>query len=282
MPRAGLGRMPARESPRSSVVATLLVVAGLLALPASAQAGLADRVGATFALMLEDFVQAARPLEGLVVAVEDRRLYLDVGTERGAQVGQELVVFRRGEPYRHPYTGKVLGHHEDVLGWAQILRVEPRMSEAAFHPAPDAPPPRPEDGVRIGRARVRVAVTPVLDLTGRRGDLRRVPFLMASALEGSKRFLVVDPLQVADMFASGSLRVEEVLARPDRAVRIAKNLEVSGWFVPVLLERRGTLYLDVTWISSITGAALRSRRLPLVPPGAAEEQRFPWEPRAED
>jgi hypothetical protein len=264
------------------VVTALVLLAGVVAPSGSARAGLADRVGATFALMLDDFVQTARPLEGLVVAVEDGRLYLDVGADAGAQVGQELVVFRRGEPYRHPYTGKVLGHHELVLGWAQILRVEPRLAEAAFHPAPHAPPPRPEDGVRIGRARVRVAVTPVLDLTGRRGDLRRVPFLMASVLEGSRRFLVVDPLQVADMFAGGALRVEEVLARPERAARIARNLEVTGWFVPVLLERRGTLYLDVTWISSITGAALRSRRLPLVPPGAVEEQRFPWEPRAED
>jgi hypothetical protein len=42
------------------------------------------------------------------------------------------------------------------------------------------------------------------------------------------------------------------------------------------------MYLDVTWISSITGTALFSRRLPLIPAGTAEAQRFPWEPRPED
>jgi hypothetical protein len=50
----------------------------------------------------------------------------------------------------------------------------------------------------------------------------------------------------------------------------------------MLLERRGVTYLDVTYISAITGNALFSRRLPLVAPNATDDQRFPWEPRPED
>jgi hypothetical protein len=106
--------------------------------------------------------------------------------------------------------------------------------------------------------------------------------LLATVLERSKRFQVVDPLAVSDLLASSSVRVEDVLARPERASRVATNLELAGWLVPILLERRGTTYLDVTWISAITGTALFSRRQALLPSGTAEDQRFPWEPRAED
>jgi len=261
-------------------LATLL--AGLVVVVGPVAAGLADRMGATFALMAEDFIKATQPLDGIVVAVEGQTLYLDVGAQEGARVGQELTVFRRGEPFFHPYTGRTIGRYEDVLGHAQIRRVDEQFSEALYIPVPAAPHPRPEDGVRISRGRIRIAVTPVLDLTNGNADIRRVPYLMASILERSKRFLVVDPLAVTDMFANGALRVEEVLARPERAMRIAKNLEVGGWLVPVLLERRGVMYLDATWISAITGTALFSRRLPLVPAGTAEAQRFPWEPRPED
>ena len=125
-------------------------------------------------------------------------------------------------------------------------------------------------------------MTPVLDLTGGTTDVRRVPYLFASVLERSKRFQVVDPFAVTDMFASGEARVEEVLARPARATQIAKNLEVSGWLVPILLERRGVVFLDVTYISAITGSALFSRRQPLLAEGGGEDQRFPWEPLLED
>ena len=34
--------------------------------------------------------------------------------------------------------------------------------------------------------------------------------------------------------------------------------------------------------SAVTGTAMFSRREPLLPPAAAEEQRFPWEPASED
>jgi len=91
-----------------------------------------------------------------------------------------------------------------------------------------------------------------------------------------------DPLAVGELFANGRARVEEVLGLPERALRISRTLEVAGWVVPMLLERRGVTYLDATWISAVTGTALFSRRLPLVPPTAAEEQRFPWEPGVED
>jgi hypothetical protein len=262
------------------LLAALAVLAAVA--PPPAEAGIADRIGVTFGLMAEEFIKAFTPVEGVVVAIDGDTLYLDRGEAAGVQVGQEFTIFRRGEPFHHPLTGKVLGRREEVLGWAQVRRVQREFAEATYVPRPEAPAPQPEDGVRITRGRIRVAITPVLDLTDTRADVRRVPYLFATALERSRRFQVIDPLSVTDVFASGSVRVEEVLARPERAMRAARNLDVAGWLVPVLLERRGTLQLDVTWISAITGTALFSRRQPLVPPGTAEEQRFPWEPRAED
>jgi len=245
---------------------------------------MADRIGATFALMVDDFAKAFSPLEGLVVSFEGNTVYLDIGETGGAQVGQEFTIFRKGAPFYHPITRKMLGHYEEVLGYAQIRIVEPRFSEALFVLIEGKPLPQPDDGVRITRGRIKVAITPVLDLTESKDkpDLRRVPYLFAIALEGSKRFQAHDPLAVSDLFANGRAHVQEILALPDRAVRASRKLDVSGWIVPMLLQRRDVVYLDATWISAVTGTALFSRRAPLLPPAAAEEQRFPWEPPSED
>lgn len=259
-----------------------LAALGLLLLASPSRAGLADRVGATFALMAEEFVRAFQPVEGLVIGVEGDALYLDLGERGGAQPGQELTIFRKGDAFYHPVTRRPLGRYEETLGWAQIRRVQPRFSEARWVPLDDTPRPHADDGVRITRGRIKMAITPVLDLASSRTDLRRVPYLLATVLERSKRFQVADPLAVGEIFAPGGARVEEVLGLPDRAMRLAKPLEVAGWLVPVVLERRGVLYLDTTWVSAVTGTALFSRRQPLVSPSAAEEQRFPWEPPVED
>ena len=76
----------------------------------------------------------------------------------------------------------------------------------------------------------------------------------------TKRFQSADPSAVQELLLNQKTRSEELLVRPDRAVALGKSLEVTGWLVPVLIERRGVTYLDVTWISAVTGAALFSRR----------------------
>src|SRR5439155_840897 len=196
----GIRRAPAfgdvlmrRARVAAAALAGALLAAAMVA--GLAAAGAADRIGATFTLMADEFIQAFQPVEGIVVSLDGDEIFLDIGATRGAQVGQEYTIFRKG-----------------------------------------------------------------------------APFLLGTVLERSKRFQVVDPIAVGDMFASGGLRVEEMLARPERAVRAAKNLDVAGWVVPVLLERRGGVTLDVTYISAITGVALFSRRLPLLPNSAVEEQ----------
>ena len=125
-------------------------------------------------------------------------------------------------------------------------------------------------------------MAPPTDLTKTNADLRRVPFMIAHALAETKRFQCPDPAAVQELLATQKTRSEELLVRPERAVAVAKTLEVVGWLVPVLLERRGVTYLDVTWVSGITGRALFSRRLALTRAESAAEQRFPWEPVPED
>jgi hypothetical protein len=254
----------------------------LLTLCGRGEAGTADQVGATFGLMIQDVVSSFPAVEGLVVAIDGERLYMDLTQKDGVQPGQEFTVFRKGEPFRHPITGRVLGHYEEILGHAQVQRVLAQFSEASYVPLEGKSSPQPEDGVRITKGRIRVAVAPPTDLTTANADLRRVPFMLAHALSETKRFQSADPSVVQERMLTQKTRSEELLVRPDKAVAVAKPLEVAGWLVPVLLERRGVTYLDVTWVSAVTGTALFSRRLALIRAETAAEQRFPWEPVPQD
>lgn len=254
----------------------------VLALSTPVGAGTADQVGATFGLLIQDVVAAFPPVEGLVVQVDGDRIFLDLTEKNGVQPGQEFSVFRKGAVFRHPINGRPLGRFEDVLGYAQILRVHPQYSEALFVPAEDKPPVQAEDGVRITKGRIRVAVAPATDLTKANADLRRVPFMLAHALELTKRFQVADPSTVQEHLLSQKTRSEELLVSPGKARTSGKTLEVTGWLVPVLIERRGVTYLDVTWVSAVTGTALFSRRAALSRTEGSAEQRFPWEPLPTD
>lgn len=259
-----------------------MLVPAALALAGPAHAGLADQVGATFELILQDVVSAFPPIEGLVVQVDGGSIYMDLTKNNGVLAGQEFTLFRKGDVFYHPNSGKPLGRYEEVLGYAQVQRVEAHFSEANFVPIEGRPQPRPEDGVRITRGRIRVAVVPPVDLTTAKADLRRVPFMLALAMDQTRRFQSVDSGQVNETLLNSKTKGEELLVRPDRAVTLGKSLDVMAWLVPVLIERRGIVYLDVTCISAVTGAALFSKRQALSKSVGANDQRFPWEPRPED
>jgi hypothetical protein len=139
------------------LVASALVVA-MLGSPSAAVAGAADQVGATFGLMIQDVVAAFPAVEGMVVAVEGDRIYLDLTGKDGVQPGQEFTIFRKGEVFRHPINGRALGRYEQVLGHAQVQRVLPQFSEAVYVAADGQSKAQAEDGVRITKGRIRVAV----------------------------------------------------------------------------------------------------------------------------
>jgi hypothetical protein len=275
------------------LLAALALAAFLgLALAGPAPAGIADQIGATFGLLVQEIADAFPPVEGLVASVQGEQIFFVLnpregtqpGQERdGVQPGQELTVFRKGEVFRHPMSQRAMGRFEDILGHAQVKRVYPDFAEATHVPLAGKPAVRAEDGVRITRGRIRVAVTPVVNLTTSSADLRRVPFMLALGLEQTKRFQAVDSSVVQDQLLNARTRPEQFFIEPDRAVSLARPLEIAGWLVPVLMERRGAQYLDVTWVSAATGRALLSRRLSLVRGlEAAGEPRFPWEPRLRD
>src|SRR5207245_2465684 len=102
--------------------------------------------------------------------------------------------FRKGAPYLHPLTGRPLGRYEDVLGWAQVKRVQPEFAIAAFVRAPDKPTPQPVDGARSTRGRIKIAVAPVPDMTATGADPRRLPLLPNSAVE-EQRFPWEPPVE---------------------------------------------------------------------------------------
>jgi hypothetical protein len=207
-----------------------------------AWAGVADQVGATFGLMIQDFVGAFPAVEGLVVAVDGERLYMDLVQKDGVQPGQEFTIFRKGGVFRHPISSQPMGRFEDVLGHAQVTRVEPRFSEAVYVRLPGTPDAQPEDGVRITRGRIRVAVAPPTDLTNNKADLRRVAFMIAHALSETKRFQSVDPSTVQDL--SLQRRGAKSCSCADKAVaRPRRSRSVSGSFPSC--SSGGVTYLDM-------------------------------------
>jgi hypothetical protein len=68
------------------------------------------------------------PLEGYVVAVDGRKVTIDLGFEQGAAKGQVYVVYREDGVIRHPVTGAVLGVKKEEVAKIKIQQLENNIS----------------------------------------------------------------------------------------------------------------------------------------------------------
>ncbi len=68
-------------------------------------------------------------VEGYVVKVDENTLYIDVGLSHGVRKGTKCVVYREGEPIRHPITGEILGKKVTKLGELVVIQSQDKMAE---------------------------------------------------------------------------------------------------------------------------------------------------------
>jgi curli biogenesis system outer membrane secretion channel CsgG len=69
------------------------------------------------------------PLMGYVVSVSGDEVITDLGADKGINVGDELVAFRKGQRIVHPVTGQNMGWQKEMLDLLKVQGVDLRSSK---------------------------------------------------------------------------------------------------------------------------------------------------------
>ncbi|EGO63983.1 CsgG/HfaB family protein [Acetonema longum] len=79
---------------------------------------------------LTDKIQALNPLSGLVIEVhpEDNSVVIDLGSEQGASVGQQYLIYQEGTVVVHPVNRQGLGKKTKSLAVIKIFQVQNQHS----------------------------------------------------------------------------------------------------------------------------------------------------------
>ncbi len=100
----------------------------------------------------DDAVSFFAPLSGQVKVIEGDRIEIGIGSSEGVRNGMRLKVFRKGEEFRHPVTGEVLGKVESEVGSIEVTETAENVS-TAHKMAGDI---RVDDMVRISKGTIPV------------------------------------------------------------------------------------------------------------------------------
>jgi hypothetical protein len=169
----------------------LILLAGIVT--ASAQ----EPAYGTSAAEIAERIAAAFPkVTGQVIGIEHDRVLLDLGAKDHVIPGLELQVYRKGEEFRHPYTGQILGQLDRDVGRVRILEVQPNFSAAEIIQQAEGTMVQQGDHVRVTSARVILAL-PNVDVSDVAGtNTRSVTRDLTNALVKTGRFEVMNDQRI--------------------------------------------------------------------------------------
>lgn len=75
-------------------------------------------------------IAAVYPLEGKVLKVEGKKLWVSLAKGDGVAARQKLDIITLGDVLKDPDTGEIIASTREVIGEAEITRVEEKYSEA--------------------------------------------------------------------------------------------------------------------------------------------------------
>ncbi len=130
------------------------------------------------------------PVEGFVVGVKGDLAVIDLGSKNRVYRGMVLTVSEKGQPFRNPITGEIIGYTERVVGYLQVLETYPYASLTRVYPLPGAVV-KAGDIVRITRAKVNLFIFPIVDNTGEGFNILAFSDSLRKHLEKTGRFNVM-------------------------------------------------------------------------------------------
>jgi hypothetical protein len=170
-------------------------------------------------------------VEGDVVKAEGNQVFITLGALDNIHEGMVLSVFRKGDEFKHPLTGVVLGRFEDDLGVIIISKVSESYASGTVRLAKSNVNVRPGDRVRITKGKIPLALFPI------KGDLpnwvprEELNERFRLALEQTGRFQVTAADNVRVYLAEKGMQADETLSQ-DVLARMAEDLRVTYAVAP--------------------------------------------------
>ena len=191
-------------------------------------------------------------VEGDVVKVEGNQVFVTLGAPDNIHEGMVLSIFRKGDEFKHPLTGVVLGRFEDDLGALIISKVSESYSSGTVRLAKANVNVRPGDRVRITKGKISLALFPI------KGDLpnwvsrEELTERFRIALEQTGRFQVTAADNVRVYLTEKGIQADETIPQ-DALARMAEDLRVT-YAVALRTRQVGN---DSVLEASLTGLTLQ-------------------------
>jgi|GEM_PF-3979163 len=186
-------------------------------------------------------------IEGDVVKVDGGQVFIALGASDQIREGMELSLFRKGEEFKHPLTGVVLGRFEEDLGALVIRQVSEGYSSGTVRPAKANVAVRTGDRVRITKGKIALALLPLVGELPPWVSRDELLDRLRQSLEKTGRFQVTAGDNVRVYLGEKGIQPQESLS-DEVLSRLAQDLRVTYGVLPRARQVGGEWALETRLI----------------------------------
>lgn len=203
-------------------------------------------------------IRAAFPqVTGVVILARDEEVFLDLASDGSVPEGTLLTIYEEGEPFKHPFTGEILGRLEKRVATVELMEIREKFSvgrivatEANLHVAPG-------QKVRITSSKLKLAVLPFINRTSEYIEVESLTQALNQSLASTERFDLYDQDKLEILLLENGLEATD-LESPQAFSAILGKVPVDYLLLNSARTVNERSVLDVKIITPNDGAVVKT------------------------
>lgn len=203
-------------------------------------------------------IRAAFPqVSGLVILARGDEVFFDLASDGNVPEGTLLTVYEEGEPFKHPFTGEILGRLEKRVATVELMEIREKFSVGRLVNTEANQQVEPGQKVRITSSKLKLAVLPYINKTSEYIEVEALTQALGQALASTERFDLYDQDKLAVLLLENGLEPQD-LDSPQAFSSILGKVPVDYLLLNSVRMVNGRAVLDTKLLTPHDGAVVKT------------------------
>lgn len=203
-------------------------------------------------------VRAAFPqVSGVVILARDEEIFLDLASDGSVPEGTLLTIYEEGEPFKHPFTGEILGRLEKRVATVELMEIREKFSVGRLVATEANLRVAPGQKVRITSSKLKLAVLPFINRTPEVIEVESLTQALGQSLAATERFDLYDQDKLEILLLETGLEARE-LESPKAFGALLGKVPVDYLLLNSVRIVNGRSVLDTKLITPNDGAVVKT------------------------
>jgi hypothetical protein len=203
-------------------------------------------------------VQSAFPqVSGLVILARQDEIFLELASDGTLPEGTLLTIYEEGEPFKHPFTGEILGKLEKKVATVELMEIREKFSVGRLVATEANQQVAPGQKVRITSSKLKLAVLPFINKTSEYIEVEALTQALGQALATTERFDLYDKDKLDVLLLENGLEAQNLDSPQEFGVILGK-VPVDYLLLNSVRMINGRAVLDTKLLTPNDGAVVKT------------------------